>query len=59
MQREIKRRAQLYALVAILLAITISALCYNLGALPTSLIEWREEPKFLKTFKTYEEIEIS
>lgn len=56
MQREIKKRAQLYALAAVLLAITISTLCYNLGALPTSLIGWREEPKFLKAFKTYEEI---
>lgn len=56
MQREIKKRAQLYALAAVLLAITISTLCYNLGTLPTSLIGWREEPKFLKFFKTHEEI---
>jgi inhibitor of cysteine peptidase len=35
MQKEVKKRAGIYAVVAVLLAIMLGTLCYNLGLVPT------------------------
>jgi uncharacterized secreted protein with C-terminal beta-propeller domain len=38
MQREIKRRAQIYGIIAVLSAIILGSLCYNLGIVPQETI---------------------
>jgi len=55
MERKIKKRAQLYGIAAVLLAIILGALCYNLGVYPPE----SESPSFsamLKTFSSHEEL---
>ncbi|MCS7115059.1 MAG: beta-propeller domain-containing protein [Nitrososphaerota archaeon] len=61
MQREIKRRAQIYGMAAVLTAIVLGTLCYNFAAVPTetqTAVEPspRPSPKFLKTFSSHEEL---
>ena len=55
MERKIKKRAQLYGIAAVLLAIVLGALCYNFGVYPPE----SESPSFsamLKTFSSHEEL---
>jgi uncharacterized secreted protein with C-terminal beta-propeller domain len=54
MQKEIKKRAQWYAVAAVLLAITLGSLCYNLGYIPQ--IQPFQTVSPLKTFSSYAEI---
>jgi len=64
MQREIKRKAQLYGVAAVLLAIVLITICYNLGAQPPELQptppSWPQpttQPSALfNTFSSYEEL---
>ncbi|MEM2666273.1 MAG: beta-propeller domain-containing protein [Candidatus Bathyarchaeia archaeon] len=61
MQREIKRRSQIYGLAAVLAAIVLGTLCYNFAALPagqqaTIQPSPKPSPKFLKTFMSHEEL---
>ncbi|MEM2118356.1 MAG: beta-propeller domain-containing protein [Candidatus Bathyarchaeia archaeon] len=55
MQKEIRKRASVYGAIAVLLATTLTILCYNFGVIP----EFGETPQqfgFLKTFSSYEEL---
>jgi inhibitor of cysteine peptidase len=54
MQKEIKKRARWYAVAAVLLAITLGSLCYNLGYIPQ--IQPFQTVSPLKTFSSYAEI---
>jgi len=60
MQKEIKKRASLYGVAAILLAIMLTALCYNFGVFPGFGPPIQPSPKpsfaFLETFSSYEEL---
>jgi len=64
MQREIKRKAQLYAVAAILLATALITICYKFGEQPPeiqpTLPSWPQpttQPSaLLKTFSSYEEL---
>jgi len=64
MQREIKRKTQLYGVVAVFLAITLMTICYNFGSqfpeLQPTQISWPQpaiQPSsLLRTFSSYEEI---
>jgi len=64
MQREIKRKAQLYAVLAVLLAIALITICYEFGAqppeippLPPSWPQPTTQPSaLLKTFSSDEEL---
>ncbi|MBC7130850.1 beta-propeller domain-containing protein, partial [Candidatus Bathyarchaeota archaeon] len=66
MQREIKRRAQLYGIAAIILALILGAICYNVGVQPPQKVEESAAPtttepqpqatRFLKTFQSYKEL---
>jgi inhibitor of cysteine peptidase len=53
MQSEIKKRTRIYGAVAVLLAIVLASLCYNLGYMPNFQAS---APLFLKTFSTYAEL---
>jgi len=55
MQKEVRRRTSVYGAIAVLLATTLTVLCYNFGVIP----EFGETPQqsaFLKTFSSYEEL---
>jgi len=54
MQKEIKRKAGLYAIIASLMAIVLGSLCYNLGYIPQ--IQVPQASSLLKTFSSREEI---
>ena len=56
MLREIKKRAQIYGLAAILLAVMLGALCYNFGIYPTGFHPPVPQSSFLNTFSSYEEL---
>jgi len=64
MEREIKRKTQLYGVAAVLLALALMTICYNFGAQPQELQStqpsWPQpatQPSaLLKTFSSYEEI---
>lgn len=61
MEKKIKKRAQLYGIVAVLLAIVLGTLCYNFGVYPPefeSPIQPSLTPSaaLLKTFSSYEEL---
>jgi uncharacterized secreted protein with C-terminal beta-propeller domain len=53
MQSGIKKRARTYAVVAVLLAVTLGVLCYNLGFIPEVPLP---QPSFLKTFSSNAEL---
>jgi len=55
MQKEIKKRAQLYGIVAVLLAIVLGTLCYNLGVNPPEF-QSPQSSALLGTFSSYEEL---
>lgn len=55
MERKIKKRAQLYGVAAVLLAIILGALCYNLGVYPPESLPPPSSP-LLGTFSSYEEL---
>ncbi|MEM3730708.1 MAG: beta-propeller domain-containing protein [Candidatus Bathyarchaeia archaeon] len=54
MQNEIKRRAQIYGIVAVLLAIVLGTICYNLGIAPTKTTQ--PSSNIFRTFSGEEEI---
>jgi len=54
MQKEIKKRAQIYAVAAVLLAMVLGTLCYNLGVIPQE--HGSPSSGFLRTFASYEEL---
>ena len=57
MEKKIRKRAQLYGVAAILLAIVLGTLCYNLGVYPP--IALPSPTSFiapLKTFSSYEDL---
>ena len=60
MQREIKRRAQIYGVAAVLLALVLGTLCYNFGftQLERQNSNQTSQPsaQFLKTFSSREEL---
>jgi len=61
MYREIKKRAQLYGFVAVLLAVVVSALFYNYGVYPPESKPPVEQPPtsssaLLKAFSSYNEL---
>jgi uncharacterized secreted protein with C-terminal beta-propeller domain len=53
MQKEVKKRAGIYAVVAVLLAIILGTLCYNLGLVPTIPIA---QSSLFKTFSSNSEL---
>jgi inhibitor of cysteine peptidase len=53
MQKEIKKRAGIYAVAAVLFAIILGSLCYNLGLLPTVQVT---QASVFKTFSSYSEL---
>jgi uncharacterized secreted protein with C-terminal beta-propeller domain len=57
MQKEIKKRVQLYGVIAILLALLLGTLCYNLGFYPTEFPPPTQSPSaFLSAFTSNEEL---
>jgi len=58
MQREIKKRLPVYGVAAVLLAIVLGTLCYNLGVNPQEEQPTPQSPTVspLKTFSSYEEL---
>jgi uncharacterized secreted protein with C-terminal beta-propeller domain len=57
MQKEIKKRVQFYGVVAILLAVILGALCYNLGFYPTETPPPAQPPSaFMSAFSSNEEL---
>ena len=60
MQREIRRRVQIYGAAAVLLALVLGTLCYNFGFSPSELQNSTQtsqpSTQFLKTFSSREEI---
>lgn len=58
MQKDIKRRAKVYGLAAILLAIVLGTACYSLGILPIDYQPPSPTPHFtqLKTFASMDEL---
>jgi len=58
--REVKKRAVTYGLAAILIALVLGALCYNLGVQPTPHPQSEPTPQqtsqFLKTFSSRQEL---
>jgi inhibitor of cysteine peptidase len=55
MEKKIKKRAQLYGVAAVLLAIILGALCYNLGGYPPEFLS-PPSSALLGTFSSYEEL---
>jgi uncharacterized secreted protein with C-terminal beta-propeller domain len=53
MQKEVKKRAGIYAVVAVLLAVIMGTLCYNLGLVPMIPIA---QSSVFKTFSSYSEL---
>jgi len=57
MLREIKKRAQIYGVAAIILAVMLGALCYNYGIYPAEFQPpGASSSAFLSTFSSYEEL---
>jgi uncharacterized secreted protein with C-terminal beta-propeller domain len=57
MLREIKKRAQIYGVAAIILAVMLGALCYNFGIYPAEFQPLgASSSAFLSTFSSYEEL---
>ena len=57
MLKEIKKRAQIYGVVAVILAVTLGALCYNFGIYPAEFQPSEASSSaFLSTFSSYEEL---
>ncbi|MEM2952653.1 MAG: beta-propeller domain-containing protein [Candidatus Bathyarchaeia archaeon] len=62
MQKEIRRRVQIYGVAAVLLALVLGMLCYNFGFQPTEFQNSTQPPPmqpsahFLKTFSSLEEL---
>lgn len=56
MQKEIKKRAQIYGIVAALLAIVVGSLCYNFGVPVEFQSPAPPSPTVLSTFSSYEEL---
>jgi len=54
MQTEIRKRARLYGVAAILLAVVLVSVCYNLGNIPKLQVTLPPSP--LKTFSSYNEL---
>jgi len=55
MQKEIKKRAQVYGVAAVLLAIVLGTICYNLGVIPQGPFA-PQSSGILKTFSSTEEL---
>jgi len=53
MQKEINKKARNYAVVAVLLAVILGVLCYNLGFTPEIPLP---QASFLKTFSSDAEL---
>ena len=53
MQNEIKKKVRNYAVVAVLLAVILGVLCYNLGFMPEIPLS---QASFLKTFSSDAEL---
>ena len=57
MLKEIKKRAQIYGVVAVILAVMLGALCYNFGIYPAEFKPpVQSSSGFLNTFSSYEEL---
>jgi inhibitor of cysteine peptidase len=57
MLKEIKKRAQIYGVVAVILAVMLGALCYNFGIYPAEFKPPAQSSSgFLSTFSSYEEL---
>jgi uncharacterized secreted protein with C-terminal beta-propeller domain len=57
MLKEIKKRAQIYGIAAVILAIMLGALCYNFGIYPAKFKpSVPPSSGFLSTFSSYEEL---
>jgi uncharacterized secreted protein with C-terminal beta-propeller domain len=54
MQSEIKKRARLYAIAAILLAVVLVSLCYKLGYIPE--VQLPQSSSIFRTFSSYTEL---
>jgi uncharacterized secreted protein with C-terminal beta-propeller domain len=54
MQKEIKKSARLYGIVAILLAAVLISACYQFGSIP--LISVEHTSSFMSTFSSYDEL---
>ncbi len=54
MQKEIKKRARFYGVAAILLAVILVSVCYQLGYIPQ--IQLPQTNAFMSTFSSYEEL---
>ena len=55
MQKEIRKRVQVYAVVAVLLAVILGSVCYNLGFIPQISLP-PIQSSFLKTFSSDAEL---
>jgi len=55
MQKEIRKRVQVYAVAAVLLAVILGSVCYNLGFIPEIPLPPLQLP-ILKTFSSYAEL---
>jgi len=57
MVKEIKKRAQIYGIAAVILAMMLGALCYNFGIHPAKFKpSGPPSSGFLSTFSSYEEL---
>jgi uncharacterized secreted protein with C-terminal beta-propeller domain len=57
MYKEIKKRAQIYGIAAVLLAIVLGTICYSLGIYPTEFQPPKQPPSgFLTAFSSSEEL---
>ena len=57
MLKEIKKHAQIYGVVAVILAVMLGALCYNFGIYPAEFKPpVQSSSGFLNTFSSYEEL---
>jgi inhibitor of cysteine peptidase len=54
MQKEIKKRARLYGVAAILLAVILVSVCYQLGYIPQ--MQLPQTNSFMSTFSSYEQL---
>ncbi len=54
MQKDIRRRVKLYGLAAILLAVILASICYQLGYIPQ--LQPLQKNSFMSTFSSYDEL---